>query len=1255
MTAGTAGSSNLDTRLLRFRSKAGGEDAVALVEDLLASGRAADAKDVAATALKASPDDGMLLVMDGRARFAAGDLLGAQAALLKAARVAPKDKRPFRFLGEVLLKRGDPQRAIKVLQRAEALDATDPDVRRLLERATRLDRIAATADDPEPAAPLPPPPARARAAPPDEAGPPAERTVIRADLTEQLRSLTAESRAAAGDTEEGEAVTTTAGRAYEDNAGAVFSAVFEDEPTNLMSGPPGRIEPPPPALPRKKPGIRSTMAFGSARDASNLGDTDDESTAVERPPRPGQPIKPPARTATSPGATKAPIPPPPKRRLPSEAPRNEASASPAGEPAPWSQIDDPFAPPAAASKAPPAPAANPVASGGPSGRMAARPAPRSRDDDPFFGEAFPAAPEPSPPRADPFAPALDDGDVSPVDADLASPERLGGPGAAAFDDDLPESAHGATARRHEDVQTGGAGAEDVDAILRMLRDQGLFEPSSADPQAQWAGRADVRQTQTSGTRIGLWMGVAWVLAMGLAAGGWFGWQEWVKRKHAQAAELVTQANAEALDGTHEALVDAERHLREARDLNVHDREGPALMLVVHSQRALEDGAFDAGFLRPTIAFAEQMDDERIAAYLDLARAVLAAAEGGTENARTRLAAALEARPEDAFVLYLVGRLEQRLGAEEALEHLRAASEAEAALNAPRIALAEARFDEGQAEDALSLLDQVLANHSDHLRAQLWRAYMTSDSEEPEAALRTLTAFDEDVEQHGAPTDRVLFELARSRLLRRNGSADQAREAVDEAMRAGASEPRLLALLATEGRRAGRLAASEMAAQGAVTGAPTNPDFRKLLAEIQLARRNGRAALTTLSEMSSEDPDVIEMRAQAALLLGSDEALAAASEGLDAYVTNNPDDASVRVRALRIRIHTLLGQAREMIPEARALLEQAPGDPDAALALGEAALRLFDADTAVEALEQVTAGSPDDAEGFYLLGRAKRMASDGEGAERALRRAVELSPDHTDAKLTRASLQVDLGDYEAATEVDGELARGALGQSNSQNAIAGRLGRAEALMGLGRLDDAEVQIEGLTDGARETPSARMTTARLRLLQGRSGDALRELRPLTEEAAGPSATVMALYGDALLAARQVGPASDAYAAALELDDGSPEAMIGQADMAVRSDRGRDALEVLDRLDRMFARRIRPPAMHARALVLRGRAHLLNRDEGAAATALRHAIETNAAPAEAHFWLGEALSSDDSAEARSAYERYLALDGEGPYAARARRAIR
>ena len=74
-----------------------------------------------------------------------------------------------------------------------------------------------------------------------------------------------------------------------------------------------------------------------------------------------------------------------------------------------------------------------------------------------------------------------------------------------------------------------------------------------------------------------------------------------------------------------------------------------------------------------------------------------------------------------------------------------------------------------------------------------------------------------------------------------------------------------------------------------------------------------------------------------------------------------------------------------------------------------------------------------------------------------------------------------------------------------------------------------------------------------------------------------------------------------------------------------------------------------------LLYGRAYLLADRTDQARRELEQAVEVPNAPVDAHFFLGEALSGTNSAEARPHYERYLELAPEGSFAARARRAIR
>src|SRR5689334_9965494 len=122
----------LNARLLRFRSRPEHEDAYALAQDLFAAQRYGDARGVLVS-VQADDDQqqGRLLVLEGRAWYMDRDLGRAQAALLKAAKLDPQHADAFRWLGEVLLKRGDPGRAVRAFERALMLGADDAELPRL--------------------------------------------------------------------------------------------------------------------------------------------------------------------------------------------------------------------------------------------------------------------------------------------------------------------------------------------------------------------------------------------------------------------------------------------------------------------------------------------------------------------------------------------------------------------------------------------------------------------------------------------------------------------------------------------------------------------------------------------------------------------------------------------------------------------------------------------------------------------------------------------------------------------------------------------------------------------------------------------------------------------------------------------------------------------------------------------------------------------------------------------------------------------
>src|SRR5690606_26339054 len=131
---GAGSDEDLSARLSRFRARGSG-DAAELARALLDAGRASDALEVASAGVRAAPSSASLLVLAGRAKLATGDLLGAEAMLLRAVRAAPQHTDALRWLGEALLARGDHARAARALERGATIDPGDAAIAGLLEKA----------------------------------------------------------------------------------------------------------------------------------------------------------------------------------------------------------------------------------------------------------------------------------------------------------------------------------------------------------------------------------------------------------------------------------------------------------------------------------------------------------------------------------------------------------------------------------------------------------------------------------------------------------------------------------------------------------------------------------------------------------------------------------------------------------------------------------------------------------------------------------------------------------------------------------------------------------------------------------------------------------------------------------------------------------------------------------------------------------------------------------------------------------------
>ncbi len=124
-----------------------------LGEAYLALGRPRDAVQVGNLGLESSPDSLEGRVMLARAHASLHQWKEAQGELLRVVKIDRSNRQGFALLGEVLLRRQDYERAVPVLQHAQNLDPTSPQILSMLKRA----RSGQGLDSPPPVpSPIPP-------------------------------------------------------------------------------------------------------------------------------------------------------------------------------------------------------------------------------------------------------------------------------------------------------------------------------------------------------------------------------------------------------------------------------------------------------------------------------------------------------------------------------------------------------------------------------------------------------------------------------------------------------------------------------------------------------------------------------------------------------------------------------------------------------------------------------------------------------------------------------------------------------------------------------------------------------------------------------------------------------------------------------------------------------------------------------------------------------------------------------------------
>jgi tetratricopeptide (TPR) repeat protein len=145
-----------------------------------------------------------------------------------------------------------------------------------------------------------------------------------------------------------------------------------------------------------------------------------------------------------------------------------------------------------------------------------------------------------------------------------------------------------------------------------------------------------------------------------------------------------------------------------------------------------------------------------------------------------------------------------------------------------------------------------------------------------------------------------------------------------------------------------------------------------------------------------------------------------------------------------------------------------------------------------------------------------------------------------------------------------------------------------------------------------------------------------------------------GDALHVRGQGAIAASYYRRALEIDPDYAPALVGIGWSLLRAKKYAEAMDNATRALQLARGVDARPGLEAAAIYQMGRVHFERGERDAARGLLRQSTSLPGTPPQAWFYLGEALSSDNSPAAREAYQKYLELMPEGQLASRARRAI-
>ena len=1279
----------LDVRLLRFRSGNTEEDGIELARALLDANRHAEAIEVCADGRSASVDPVEALLLEGRAWTKQGDLLRSQSSFVRAARLAPKDCRPFHALGEVLLKRGDPDRALAALSRALTLAPEHPEIKRLHERAVRLARVAESVSPNDHSPSESQSRVAAASAANDSLDDIGMRDTAVPDLEQQIppastkpvpisddkgrggrgrqsprrRQPSLKDMGASRDMASLKAPLKkplrsggTASTRFRESISALRRAIAESSPINSSKPPASSKD-----VARKGAAERGEVGGGVSRAGSNLRraeralarpsptDLDGQSMPKVEGSKssnegvPGS-IPPGQRSSSFPSlhsvAPNSSIPPP----IPARSRKDSLSRSDA---------DNNISQRKPVHSSPFAPASFNGAAQSKNGR--------GNSDFPFESNTPTHAL-----RVNVHVPRLDSGvpseasiqDHAPEDEPAAS---RGHHGLAMEDTQLapvpeaPTKASKAPRSMRPGSKSGeyskdGFGPGEEFGLTPVPPDAPFASPEQSSVPAERVSAETISISQLEPARTGkglraklLWVGAA-VLVVLLSSGAlWM----WFNMREQKAHALMKMAEQQVLLGSHEDLMEAESSAEDAMTY-YRSEKVRSLAVRIQIQKALDEGFAGLEKLRNLIEDGANGDQS-----FRLARALIAFRKGQTSDAQQVLEEFAQKPPKDPHLLYLYARLRLELRYERDPALLERIAKSHSNLLAAHLALAEHAFVVGDIEKAGEHIQYVLKKKPRHVRARLWSDLLRHQELEDKPNPKTGTVLDKNLEVQGT-TNEVLRHMLASEMLLTLREQKKARVQMGEGLEAAGNDPHLLRILSIWLLRQGFPGPAILASQRALEASPDHMAARLFLAEGLIRRRNGASALRMLGPLSSKDPEVLGLMARSSLLLGTKRALRASMQSLRQHSAAESSLWGVRHKVLR-----MWTQARLDIKTARdvrgaiAKVMEGLTDPEALKLIARASVDMRWNSLGERAVDALRSAGGVSADMLVLRAQVARASGKTDKAKRSLTKALTLRPWYYEAQREQALLFRETGDLDAAKRELKNLVGREGWDADSPELLVLRIELMRTLIAQDRSSEARSILSNLPLKNRGVPEVRPIEARILLAEGKAKEAVEKLRTVAE-APTASAEALVLYGNALAKTPEWEDSSEQYKRAIEVDPKNLDAIFGLALSYLRAEAPKTTLRLVEKAFSIMEESPSAPSDQARALVLEGRAQLQRRRKyhSDGYKALKKAIAIESAPPEAWYFFGEA--SESESEAKRAYKKYVELAPKGRFAERAKRKL-